>query len=178
MPCSCRRATTSAPSPMPKKLLALVQHFVADLIVVDWMLRQDTDGLDLVHALRSVHPMVKTIMITGFPTASLEAARARRSRLPVPRQTLHAPPVERAHPPRIGSAPSAGRPGVPPNQELIVSRPRSGADPPPKRQTLGAASVQPSCPASAQTGRSDPIDADAVNVRDSPRIVSRNGWNP
>jgi DNA-binding response OmpR family regulator len=47
-------------------------HFPPDLIIVDWMLRDQTDGLAVIQTLRSSFPSLKTIVITGYPTATLE----------------------------------------------------------------------------------------------------------
>lgn len=48
-------------------------QFRPDLLVVDWMLRSDLDGFDVANSLRKVRPDLRTILITGFPTPSLEA---------------------------------------------------------------------------------------------------------
>jgi len=49
------------------------QRFGPDVLIVDWMLRDKTDGLDLAEGLRQRHPNMHVILITGYPTASLEA---------------------------------------------------------------------------------------------------------
>jgi len=53
--------------------IELAADFQPDLVIVDWMLRDQRDGIDVVLALRVSNPQLKTIVITGYPTASLEA---------------------------------------------------------------------------------------------------------
>ena len=44
-----------------------------DLLVVDWMLRDDMNGLHVAWALRTVRPDLEAVLITGYPTEDLEA---------------------------------------------------------------------------------------------------------
>ena len=56
--------------------------FKPDVLVVDWMLKDDYDGLDVTNAIRQVVPSLKTVMITGYPSAELKqkAAQSRIAR--------------------------------------------------------------------------------------------------
>ena len=53
--------------------LAFLPEFVPDVLLIDWMLRDTMDGLELAEAVRAVHPSVRTIFITGYPTSTLQA---------------------------------------------------------------------------------------------------------
>ncbi len=44
-----------------------------DVLIVDWMLSDDADGLDVAEALRAIHPDLQTIVVTGYPSDDLEA---------------------------------------------------------------------------------------------------------
>lgn len=44
-----------------------------DLLIVDWMLGDDLDGLQLAKTLRQSHPRLPTIVITGYPSDQLQA---------------------------------------------------------------------------------------------------------
>ena len=56
--------------------------FKPDVLVVDWMLKDDYDGLDVTNAIREVVPALKTVMITGYPSPELKqkAAQSRIAR--------------------------------------------------------------------------------------------------
>jgi len=47
------------------------ERFRPDLLVVDWMLKNDHDGLDVSDAIRVNVPEMRTILITGFPSNEL-----------------------------------------------------------------------------------------------------------
>ena len=51
--------------------LAALEGFAPDLLVVDWMLRSKTDGLELAETLRARHPGLRIIVITGHPAGAL-----------------------------------------------------------------------------------------------------------
>jgi len=51
-------------------------HFRPDILVVDRMLRDEQDGFDVAESLRSEAPGMKTIVITGYPSAAV-AEKAR-----------------------------------------------------------------------------------------------------
>lgn len=53
--------------------IATGRVFRPDLLVVDWMLKDDLDGFDVARALRGKSPDLETILITGYPTPALEA---------------------------------------------------------------------------------------------------------
>jgi two-component system OmpR family response regulator len=57
-------------------------EFKPDVLVVDWMLKDEYDGLDVTNAIRDVNPGLKTVMITGYPSAELKqkAAQSRIAR--------------------------------------------------------------------------------------------------
>ena len=48
-------------------------RFLPDVLVVDWMLKDHTDGLEVADGIRKTQPNLRVIVITGYPTASLEA---------------------------------------------------------------------------------------------------------
>lgn len=47
--------------------------FVPDVLVVDWMLEGADTGLDVAAALLQRSPRMRTILITGYPSAELES---------------------------------------------------------------------------------------------------------
>jgi DNA-binding response OmpR family regulator len=55
-----------------REALEIAADFAPEVVIVDWMLRDYRDGLELVETLRQRTPQVKTILITGYPTATLE----------------------------------------------------------------------------------------------------------
>ncbi|MBN1909256.1 MAG: response regulator [Pirellulales bacterium] len=48
-------------------------RFAADVLIVDWMLDGAEDGLRIARELRSQHPTLQTILITGYPSLDLES---------------------------------------------------------------------------------------------------------
>lgn len=60
-------ATTGA------EAMRVVEHFVPDVLIVDWMLEASDSGLDVAKAIESRNPNLRTILITGYPSPSLEA---------------------------------------------------------------------------------------------------------
>jgi len=48
-------------------------RFVPEILVVDWMLRDQRDGLAVAAALRQVNPKLETIAVSGHPHADLES---------------------------------------------------------------------------------------------------------
>jgi len=58
-----------------------------DLLVVDWILRDEMDGVDVAEALRVANPRMQVIVISGWPSRELEA---RVETLPFA-QCLHKP---------------------------------------------------------------------------------------
>jgi two-component system nitrogen regulation response regulator NtrX len=47
-----------------------------DLLVADWMIRSDLDGLDLAKTCRKMHDQVAVVIMTGHPPAQLKARMA------------------------------------------------------------------------------------------------------
>ena len=57
-----------------------IRHVEADppdVLVVDWLLRGEMDGLAVLRAVRELVPAVHAVFITGYPTPSLRASVAR-----------------------------------------------------------------------------------------------------
>jgi DNA-binding NtrC family response regulator len=53
--------------------MRVVEHFVPDVLIVDWMLEASDDGMDVAKTIESLNPNLRTILITGYPSPSLEA---------------------------------------------------------------------------------------------------------
>lgn len=47
-------------------------EFLPDILIVDWMLRDEMDGVEVAQTMRSLNPGLKTIFITGYRTSRLE----------------------------------------------------------------------------------------------------------
>ena len=50
----------------------VVESFVPDVLVVDWMLEGSEDGLHVSEAVRQRNPKLQTVLITGYPSLALE----------------------------------------------------------------------------------------------------------
>ncbi len=48
------------------------RRFMPEVLVVDRMLRSDMDGFDVAASLRKSQPHLKTIVITGYPSPSID----------------------------------------------------------------------------------------------------------
>ena len=48
------------------------RRFSPDVLVVDRMLRDDLDGFEISDLLQKIRPAMKTIVITGYPSAAVE----------------------------------------------------------------------------------------------------------
>ena len=70
MPCEGFEVETAANA---GEAFAAAARFQPDVLVVDWMLKDHTDGLEVAERMRQGHPDLRVIMITGYPTASLES---------------------------------------------------------------------------------------------------------
>lgn len=57
--------------------IALAREFAPDILLADWMLRCEMHGIEVGEALRKQSPGVRILLMTGFPTADLEAEAAR-----------------------------------------------------------------------------------------------------
>ena len=55
-----------------KAAIDVTHQFVPDILIVDWMLRDEMDGVEVAQTLRAVNPGLKTIFITGYRTSRLE----------------------------------------------------------------------------------------------------------
>jgi len=51
--------------------LQVSADFAPHVLLVDWMLRDATSGLELAASIRRLVPGVSTILMTGYPSASL-----------------------------------------------------------------------------------------------------------
>ena len=56
-----------------RRALDVAKRFVPDVLIVDWMLGSDMDGLEVAEALGAANPALRVIVISGYPHASLEA---------------------------------------------------------------------------------------------------------
>ncbi len=59
-----------------REALEIAADFAPEVVIVDWMLRDYRNGPELVETLRQRTPQAKTILITGYPAATLEARAA------------------------------------------------------------------------------------------------------
>lgn len=57
--------------------IAVAKNFAPDILLADWMLRCEMHGIQVGEALREQSPAVRILLMTGFPTADLEAEAAR-----------------------------------------------------------------------------------------------------
>lgn len=55
-----------------KDAMDVTHEFVPDILIVDWMLRDEIDGVEVAQNLRSVNAGLRTIFITGYRTSRLE----------------------------------------------------------------------------------------------------------
>ncbi|UCE59461.1 MAG: response regulator [Phycisphaerales bacterium] len=53
------------------KAIEIAGRFCPDVLIVDWMLRNDICGLEVSKFLRESNPHLITIIITGYPTQDL-----------------------------------------------------------------------------------------------------------
>ena len=57
--------------------IALADEFGPDVLLADWMLRCEMHGIEVGETLRAKRPDLRILLMTGFPTADLEAEAAR-----------------------------------------------------------------------------------------------------
>ncbi|MBX7165861.1 MAG: response regulator [Pirellulales bacterium] len=57
--------------------LDVTAQFKPDVVIADWMLREERNGLDLLHAIHERVPSVEGILITGYPSSELWASAKR-----------------------------------------------------------------------------------------------------
>jgi len=55
-----------------KVAIDIAQQFAPDILIVDWMLRDDMDGVEVAESLRAVNPEIRTVFMTGYRTSRLE----------------------------------------------------------------------------------------------------------
>ena len=55
-----------------KSAMDVTREFLPDILIVDWMLRDEMDGVEVAQSMRSKNPALKTIFITGYRTSRLE----------------------------------------------------------------------------------------------------------
>jgi DNA-binding NtrC family response regulator len=60
-----------------REAFAVADAFAPDIVVADWMLKNDLHGLDVLERLSGANPRLRTILITGFPSAQLREAAVR-----------------------------------------------------------------------------------------------------
>jgi len=57
--------------------IELAREFEPDILLADWMLRCEMHGIEVGEILRAQCPDLRILLMTGFPTADLEAEAAR-----------------------------------------------------------------------------------------------------
>ncbi|MEZ4332597.1 MAG: response regulator [Myxococcota bacterium] len=57
--------------------IRIADEFGPDLLLADWMLRCEMHGIEVGEVLRARWPELRILLMTGFPTADLEAEAAR-----------------------------------------------------------------------------------------------------
>ncbi len=62
----------------PQEAIAIGIESPPDVLVVDWMLNDEQNGLDVAEAIRATNPSLQTILITGYPSADLRRAAMER----------------------------------------------------------------------------------------------------
>lgn len=62
-------------APDASHALSVAEEFRPHAAVVDWMLRDETDGLGIAKQLRAMLPEIRLILTTGFPLDELDNRR-------------------------------------------------------------------------------------------------------
>ena len=57
--------------------IEVAREFSPDILLADWMLRCEMHGIEVGEVLREQSPELRILLMTGFPTADLEAEAAR-----------------------------------------------------------------------------------------------------
>lgn len=57
--------------------IAVSRDFAPDVLLADWMLRCEMHGIEVGEKLRDQWPKLRILLMTGFPTADLEAEAER-----------------------------------------------------------------------------------------------------
>jgi len=55
-----------------QEALKIAASFAPDILIVDWVLKNREDGLVVAEEFQAKNPRLRTIVITGYPTAGLE----------------------------------------------------------------------------------------------------------
>jgi DNA-binding NtrC family response regulator len=64
----------------PQDAMICGELWQPDVLIADWMLRGQIDGLHIANTMRAIYPALQTILITGYPSPELRA-RAKASRV-------------------------------------------------------------------------------------------------
>ncbi|HEY2840839.1 MAG TPA: response regulator [Pirellulales bacterium] len=64
----------------PQDAMVCGESWKPDVLIADWMLRGQIDGLHVANTMRAIYPALQTILITGYPSPELRA-RAKASRV-------------------------------------------------------------------------------------------------
>jgi DNA-binding NtrC family response regulator len=64
----------------PQDAMSCGEKWKPDVLIADWMLRGQIDGLHVANTMRAIYPALQTILITGYPSPELRA-RAKASRV-------------------------------------------------------------------------------------------------
>ena len=51
----------------------IAEQFVPDVLVIDWILDGAEDGLDVIKTIRGFNASLQAVLITGYPSATLES---------------------------------------------------------------------------------------------------------
>lgn len=57
--------------------IAIGSEFRPDVLLVDWMLRSEMQGIEVAAALQQAQPRLRILLMTGFSTADVRGATAR-----------------------------------------------------------------------------------------------------
>ncbi len=61
-----------------REAMEIAAEFTPDILVIDWMLQNGCDGVDLATRLSKVDPNLVVVLISGYPSAELEAEAEER----------------------------------------------------------------------------------------------------
>lgn len=56
-----------------REALELAARFRPDVLVVDWVLKTNMDGLEVSESIQALNPEMHSVMVTGYPSVELEA---------------------------------------------------------------------------------------------------------
>ncbi len=55
-----------------KEAIEIAKKLIPDVLVTDWLLKDEIDGLALSREIRKIHSHLKTVLITGLPIEDLK----------------------------------------------------------------------------------------------------------